>query len=71
MVDVIPVLLLVFGLVSAIKPEWIAAIHRHQKAAGTDRRSEDIGATETWIGMTRVTGIVFILFGLVFTAQSL
>lgn len=71
MVDVIPVLLLVFGLVSAIKPEWIAVIHRRQKAAGTTHQPDEIEATETWLGVTRIGGIVFILIGFLLTIQNL
>lgn len=70
-VDVIPVLLLVFGLISATRPEWIAAIHRHQKATGTTHRPDDIEVTETWMGIPRVAGTVLVVVGLLFTIQSL
>lgn len=71
MVDVVPVLVLLFGFISLCKPEWLAVVHRRQKAAGTTQRPEDIHVTDSWITVTRVAGIAFILFGLIFTFQSL
>jgi hypothetical protein len=70
-VDFIPVLLVRFGAVSVLKPEWVATLHRRQKAAGTTRRPEDIETTETWIEVTRLSGLAFIGFGVLLTIQSL
>lgn len=71
MVDIVPVVLLVFGLVSVLKPEWVAAVHRRQKASGTTRRPRDIEVTETWLAVTRMAGLAVVLFGLLFTLRSL
>lgn len=71
MVDLIPVVLLALGLISAFKPEWVAAVHRHQKVTGTTNRPKEIEVTDTWIGITRISGMVFIIFGLLFTVQSI
>jgi|GEM_PF-3545157 len=71
MVDFVPILLLVFGLVSVVVPDRIATIHRHQKATGTRLQMEDVEVSETWIGVTRITGVVFVLLGLGLTVQSL
>lgn len=71
MVDVIPVVLLVFGIVALTKPEWVAMIDRRQKAAGTTRRSGDIEMSETYYTIVRVAGLGFTLFGLIFTLRSL
>lgn len=71
MVDVVPVLLLVFGSISVLKPEWVAAVHRRQKAAGTTSRPSEIEVTGSWLALTRVTGVFFVLFGLYFASRSL
>lgn len=71
MVDVIPVLLLLFGFIAVFKPKWVAAIDRRQKAAGTTRSPQDIEMSESYYGIIRIAGIGFILFGLIFTVQSL
>lgn len=71
MVDVVPILLLIFGLISVIAPEWIAAVHRRQKAAGTTQRPEEIEPSDGFYALTRISGLFFVLFGLVFTIQSL
>lgn len=71
MVDAVPVLLLLFGIVSLFKPDWVAAVHRRQKAAGTTHQPQDIGVTASWITFTRISGLAFILFGFVFTLRSL
>lgn len=71
MVDVVPVLLLIFGLISALKPAWVVAISRRQKAAGTNKNPRDIEMTDTHYGVTRIAGIAFLVFGLIFTLQSL
>lgn len=71
MVDFIPVLLLVFGLISVIKPEWIVAVHRRQKAAGTTQHPENIEATDGVYVLIQAAGGFFLIFGLVFTLRSL
>lgn len=71
MVDVVPLLLLVFGLVSLLKPGWVAAVHRRQTAAGTTLDARAVDVTETWLAVTRITGLGFVLFGLYFTLGSL
>lgn len=71
MVDVIPVLLLVFGVTAVLKPELVAAIDRRQKASGTTRRPEDIEMTDGYYSFIRVIGSLFVLFGVVFTLRSL
>lgn len=71
MVDFIPVLLLVYGLVSILKPEWIMAVHRWQKATGTTTRPEDIEPSDGVIALNYIAGFIFILFGLVYTIRSL
>ncbi|WP_436934274.1 DUF6199 family natural product biosynthesis protein [Halovenus marina] len=71
MVDVVPVLLFVFGCIAVFRPEWIAAIDRRQKAAGTTRSPADVELTETYHVVVRVVGILFVLFGIVFILRSL
>lgn len=71
MVDVLPLVLLGFGLLSVFKPEWIAVVHRRQKAAGTTRKPRDIEVTESWLRVTQIAGVAFVLFGLLFTLRSL
>lgn len=71
MVDFIPVLLLVFGLLCVLKPEWMMAVHRWQKAAGTTNRPEAIEPSDGVIALNYIAGLFFILFGLVFTIRSL
>lgn len=71
MVDFIPALLLVFGLVAVIKPEWVAALDRRQKAAGTTRRPSDVEMSDTYYAIVRVAGAGFVVFGLVFDVRSL
>lgn len=70
MVDLIPVLLFVFGLVALSKPEWVASIDRRQKAAGTTRSPGDIEMSETYYGAVRLAGVGFTLFGLLFIVRS-
>jgi hypothetical protein len=69
-VDLIPVLLFTFGLIAMAKPEWVAAIDRRQKAAGTTRRPGDIEMGETYYAVVRMAGVGFTLFGLLFVVQS-
>lgn len=71
MVDVIPVVLLAFGVVAVVKPELVAAIDRRQKAAGTTRRPSDIRMSETYYVVVRIAGVGLALFGLLFTLRSL
>lgn len=71
MADFIPVLLLGYGLVSVLKPEWMMTVHRWQKAAGTTNRPEDIEPSDGVIALNYIAGFFFILFGLVFTLRSL
>lgn len=71
MVDVIPILLMAFGIVSAVAPEWVGAIHRAQKAAGTTTDPGSIDVSRTWYAVTRVTGVIVFLLGLGLTIQSL
>lgn len=70
MVDAVPVLLLLFGVISLFKPHWMAAVHRRQKAAGTTNRPRDIEVTEGWIAFTRLAGLAFVLVGAVLTLGS-
>lgn len=70
MVDFIPAFIFVLGLVAIGKPEWVAAIDRRQKAAGTTRRASDIEMSETYYAFIRIAGIGFALFGFVFTVRS-
>ena len=70
MVDLIPVLLFVFGIVAMARPEWVAAVDRRQKAAGTTRRSSGIEMSKTYYTVIRLAGVGFTLFGLVFIARS-
>lgn len=71
MVDVISVVFLMFGLISVFKPEWVAAVHRRQKATGTTHRPREIEVTNTWLAVTRMAGLACILVGLLFTLGSL
>lgn len=71
MVDVIPVLLFVYGCISISKPEWAMKVHRWQKAAGTKNRPADIEPSDVAYAVNYVAGAFFLLFGLVFTLQSL
>lgn len=71
MVDVVPVVLLAVGVVAVLRPEWVAAIDRRQKAAGTTRRPGDVEMSETYYAVVRIAGIGLALFGLVFTLRSL
>lgn len=71
MVDIIPALLLVVGLVALGKPEWVAMIDRRQKAAGTTRRPSDVELTDTYYAVVRVAGLGLALVGLIFLIQSL
>lgn len=70
MVDFIPVLLFVFGLVAVSKPDWVAAIDRRQKAAGTTRSPRDVEMSETYYGLIRLAGIGVTLVGLLFIVRS-
>ena len=71
MVDVVPVLLLVFGLVAVVEPELVAAVDRRQKSAGTTRSPGDVEMSETYYGVVRAVGLGLLLLGLVFTVRSL
>ncbi len=71
MVDVFRLLLLAVGLISILKPEWAMAVHRWQKAAGTTNRPADIEPSDGAYMIHYVAGFFFILFGLVFTLNSL
>lgn len=70
MADVFPLLLFIFGMVAALKPEWVAAVDRRQKAAGTTRRPSDVEMSETYYGVVQAGGIVFALFGAVLFLNS-
>ncbi len=71
MVDLVPLVILVFGTIAAIKPGWIAALHRRQKAAGTTTRPGDIEVSESFPAVVRLAGVAFALFGLFFVFRSL
>lgn len=71
MVDFVPLLLTVIGAVFAVAPEAVAVIHRHQKAAGTTTSPEAVTVTDTWVLVTRLAGVAFVLIGAWFTVQSL
>jgi len=71
MVDFIPVVLLVCGLIAIARPEWIAAVDRRQKAAGTTRHPSDVEMNETYHVVVRVAGVGFVVFGLVFVLRGL
>jgi hypothetical protein len=70
MVDFVPVLLLVFGIVAVVKPGWVAAIDCRQKAAGTSRKPSDVEMSETYHVVVRIADIGFVLFGLLFVVRS-
>lgn len=70
MVDFVPVLLFVFGLVAVGKPEWIAAIDRRQKATGTTRSPDEVEMSETYYVVIRLAGVGFALLGLLFLVRS-
>jgi hypothetical protein len=70
MVDIVPVILFVFGLVALGKPEWVAAIDRRQKATGTTRRPDEIEMTDTYYVVIRLFGAAFAFFGLVFILRT-
>lgn len=69
--DLVPVLLFIYGLVSVLKPEWMMAIHRRQKAAGTTNRPEDIEPSDGAYLLNYIAGVFFVIFGLIFTLRSL
>lgn len=71
MVDIVPLALLAFGLVAVLRPEWVAALDRRQKASGTNRHPSDIEMDETYYVVVQVVGIGMALFGVVFTLRSL
>lgn len=71
MADLVPIILFSFGLVAALKPDWVAAIDRRQKAAGTARRPEDVEMSDGYYALVRGVGTVLVLFGAVFTLRSL
>jgi len=68
--DVIPLVLLAFGVVALLRPEVVAAADRRQKAAGTTRRPSDIETSETYYAVVRTAGIGLTLFELLFTLRS-
>ena len=70
MVDLLPTLLLVFGVVAAVRPGLVAAVDRRQKAAGTTRQPEDVELSATYYTVVRLAGVAFALFGLVFVVRS-
>lgn len=70
MVDFIPVLLFVFGLIASSKPDWVAAIDRRQKAAGTTRRPSDVEMGDTYYAVVRIAGVFSTLFGLLFIIRN-
>jgi len=65
MVAVVPLLLVVFGAVSVLAPEWVAVVHRHQKAAGTTTDPGEITVSATWYQATRIAGVVVLAVGVV------
>lgn len=71
MVDFVPVLLLVVGIVATVKPELVAAIDRRQKAAGTTRSPSEVEMSESYVAVVRIVGVGLTFFGLMFTLQSL
>lgn len=66
MADFIPLLLLLYGLVSVFKPDWMMAAHRRLNAAGTTTRPEDIEPSDGITALNYIAGLLFILFGLGF-----
>lgn len=71
MVDVVPVLVLLVGLVAVVRPGWVAAVDRRQKAAGTTRRPADVELNETYYAVVRTAGVGLALLGLVLVVRSL
>ena len=71
MVDLVPALILAFGIVAAVRPELVAVLDRRQKAAGTTRRPSEIEMSESYYVVVRTVGVGLTLFGLVFTLRSL
>jgi hypothetical protein len=71
MVDVVPLALAVFGAVAVVRPQWVAAIDRRQKAAGTTRRPSEIEMSAGYYAVVQVAGIALLLFGVAFTLRSL
>jgi hypothetical protein len=71
MLDFVPVLILVFGITAIVRPELVAVMDRHQKAAGTTRRPGEIEMSEAYYAVVRIVGIGLALFGLIFTLRNL
>ncbi len=68
---VVAILLTMFGAVSVVKPRWIAAIDRRQKAAGTTRHPEDIEFSDGHYGFIQIVGFFIGAFGLIVTLRLL
>ena len=71
MADLVPFLVCLTGVVAVLKPGWIAAIDRRQRAAGTTRRSTDVEMSEGYVAFVRVVGAVLALVGGVLFLGSL
>jgi len=70
MVDVVPVVVFVIGLVALVKPEWVANIDRKQKSLGTNRSPNTVEMSETYYLVVRIVGIICLSIGLIFIVQS-
>ncbi len=70
MVDLVPVVLFVGGLIAIGKPDWMAALDRRQKAAGTTRDPDEVEMDPTYYVLIRLLGVGFTLFGLLFIIRS-
>jgi hypothetical protein len=71
MVDFVPVLLLAVGITAVVKPGWVGAIDRRQKATGTTRRPGEVELSDSYYVVVRLVGGGLAVFGLVFTLRSL
>lgn len=71
MVNVMAVLLVLFGLAFVLKTDWILEVRRREKAAGTNDEPEDVDMPEWASGLTQAFGLFFLLFGLGFILQPL
>lgn len=71
MVSVIGLLLLTVGVVTLLRPEWIEAMDRRYKAAGTTLRPREVEMSAVYHLVVRATAVGFVLFGLALTLSSL
>lgn len=63
MADLVPAIILAVGVVALVKPGWIAAIDRRQRAAGTTRRSREVEMSDDYYAFVRIFGALLALVG--------